>query len=159
IADALQVNLNGLDLLFLLFFGLLLAALCLAGFLFVLLLVFLFFGPFFLIAFRLERRSLVGLQRHGEDSVGSVVVVPQIELPAARIEVARRNEIQIFPAGVKDRIVIAIKACRNFGAFLRPKGIKKNVVRAAPVGLRISQPQAIRRPAGIRNVAVLALVH
>ena len=128
-------------------------------FLLVFLLVLLFVGGFLFIALGLERRSFVRLQRDGEDAVGGVVVVPLVELPGARVKVACRNEVQIFPGRLEDRVAIVVEASGSLGDFLRAQRIKKNVARAAPVRLRISKPQAVRRPACVRNIPVFALVH
>src|SRR5215831_8776799 len=95
-ADAFQVNLNRLDRFFLfllfflvfLFFRLLPRCFSVGGFLFVFFLILLFVRSFFFIALRLERGGLIGLQRHGEDSVRGVVVVALVELPDAGIIVA-----------------------------------------------------------------------
>src|SRR6266481_7177689 len=77
-ADAVQVDLNGLDrlrFLFVLLFFFLFVRLFLSGFgVGSLLLIFLLVGCFFLIALGLERRSLIGFQRDGKDAVGGVVI-------------------------------------------------------------------------------------
>src|SRR6266481_7112867 len=143
-ADAVQVDLNRLDRL---------------RFLFVLLFFFLLVGCFFLIALGLERRSLIGFQRYGKDAVGRVVIEALIELADARIEIARGNEIEIFPVFVEDGIVVAIEARRNLGDFLRSQRIKKDIVGTAAVRFGISEPKAVGRPTAVGDGAVLGLVH
>src|SRR5712692_7913555 len=105
-ADAVQIDLNRLDgfgfllvLLFVFLFVRFLVARFRVGsflvvFLLVLFFIFLFLGRFFLVALRFERRSFIGLQRDGENAVSRVVIEALIELPDARIKVARGNEIE-----------------------------------------------------------------
>ena len=151
-ADALQVDLNGLDrffllflfFLFFLFLRFLFAAFHLRRFLFVLLLVLLFF-----VALRSERRGFARLQGNGEDSIGCVVVVPLIQLSAARIKIPRGKEEQIFAGGIEDRVGVVVEALRNFCDFFGAERVEKHIVAAAPMRLRIREPQAVRGPAGV----------
>src|SRR6266851_526387 len=169
-ADAVQIDLNRLDrlgFLFVLLFLFLFVRFLVAGFrvgsllvvfLLVLLFILLFVGRFFLVALRFERGSLIGLQRDSENAVGGVIIEALIELPDARIKVARGNEIQILPVIVEDGIVVAIEAGRNFGDFLRAQRIKEDIVGAAAVRLGIGKPQAVRRPTAVEDIAVVGLV-
>src|SRR5216684_1945392 len=169
-ADAVQIDLNRLDgfgfllvLLFVFLFVRFLVARFRVGsflvvFLLVLFFIFLFLGRFFLVALRFERRSFIGLQRDGENAVSRVVIEALIELPDARIKVARGNEIEILPVFVEDGIVVAIEAGRNFGDFLRAQRIKEDIVGAAAVRLGIGKPQAVRRPTAVEDIAVVGLV-
>src|SRR6266436_3888015 len=169
-ADAVQIDLNRLDrlgFLFVLLFLFLFVRFLVAGFrvgsllvvfLLVLFFILLFVGRFFLLALRFQRRSFVGFQRYGENAVGGVVIEALIELPDARIKVARGNEIEILPVIVEDGIVVAIEAGRNFGDFLRAQRIKEDIVGAAAVRLGIGKPQAVRRPTAVEDIAVVGLV-
>src|SRR5262249_19133401 len=120
-ADAIEVNLNRFDrllfLLLFLLFRLLLAALRVRGLLLVFLFILLFVRRFFLVALGFERRSLVSLQRHGDNAVGRVIVVPLVKLPGAWIKVARRDKKQVFPAGVEHGVVIVVKTAGNLRDF------------------------------------------
>jgi len=60
---------------------------------FLLFIIFLFVGCFFLVALRFERGSFISFQRDGKNAVGGVIVEALIELADAGIEVACRNEI------------------------------------------------------------------
>ena len=94
------------------------AGLCVSSLFVVFLFIFLLFRWFFFVALRLERRELIGLERHGEDAIRRVIIKALIELSDARIEVAGGNEIKILAVTVENRIVVVVEAGGNSGDLL-----------------------------------------
>src|SRR5579859_4065112 len=120
-----------------------------------------FLSSFFfsLFSFGFERGGLVRLKGEGEHAVGRIVVEAVIELADARVEITSGNEIDVFAVVVEDGIIVAVEAGGDFRDFLGVERIEENIVGAAAMRLRISNPKAVGGPGSVLDEAVFGGIH